>query len=433
MQQPSERIRVLVVDDIADTRENLRKLLSFDPAIEVVGAAGSGEEGVRLARETKPDVVLMDINLPGIDGITATEQIVRLVPTAQIVILSVQGESGYMRRAMAAGARDFLIKPPTGDELMSAIHRVYEIGKTQAARIVPPTIASGPGYQPPEKQGYLITVFSPKGGVGCTTVAINLAVALQNRLGSSQRVALLDGNLQFGDLGVMLNLQPTRTIADLAGRLEELDEELLSNVMTPHPSGVKVMLAPPRPEAAEPFLAGAIGADSGSNPKVRTVVREMRRQFDLVIADTWSWVDEVTLSLLDESTLILLVINPLIPSIKDARNFIDLANQLHYPADRLSLVINEADRRTGIRVKQIERALMPAIAHIPYDEQAGVVAANRGFPIVSEGAGTPIAQAFVQLAAAVQSRLQELVSAKEQQEDELPSEEDSRRLLSRVL
>jgi len=433
VQQPSERIRVLIVDDIADTRENLRKLLSFDPSIEVVGAVGSGEEGVRLAREAKPDVILMDINLPGIDGITATEQIVRLVPTAQIIILSVQGETGYMRRAMAAGARDFLIKPPSGDELMSTIRRVYEIGKTQAARIAPPTVAAGPGRQPPRKQGHLVTVFSPKGGVGCTTVAVNLAVALQNRLGSAQRVAMLDGNLQFGDLGVMLNLQPTRTIADLAGRLEELDGELLTNVMTPHPSGIKVMLAPSRPEAAEPFLVGAMGSDSSDNPKVRTVVKEMRRHFDLIVADTWSWVDEVTLTLLDESALILLVINPLIPSIKDARNFLDLANQLHYPTNRLSLVINEADRRTGIRVEQIERALMPAIAHIPYDERAGIIAANRGFPIVNEEAGKPIAQAFVQLATTVQSRLQELISAQEQQEDELPLEEDSRRLLSRIL
>lgn len=433
MLQPSERIRVLIVDDIADTRENLRKLLSFDPSIEVVGAAGTGEDGVRLARESKPDVILMDINLPGIDGITATEQVVRLVPTAQIIILSVQGETGYMRRAMAAGARDFLIKPPSGDELMSTIRRVYEIGKTQAARIAPPTVAAGSGRQAIKKQGHMVTVFSPKGGVGCTTVAVNLAITLQTRLGAGQRIALLDGNLQFGDLGVMLNLQPTRTIADLAERLEELDGDLLINVMTPHPSGVKVMLAPPHPEAAEPFMTNPTGStDGGGNSKVRTIVKEMRRQFDLVVADTWNWVDEVTLALLDESVLILLVINPLIPSIKDARNFIDLAHQLGYPTSRVLLVINEADRRTGIRLEQIERALMPAAAHIPYDERAGIIAANRGTPIVSEDLSKPITQAFVQLAATVLSRLQELISVEEQGED-LVSEEDSRRLLGRIL
>ncbi len=428
MQQPGERIRVLIVDDIADTRENLRKLLSFDPDIEVVGAAATGEEGIKLARKTKPHVVLMDINLPGIDGITATEQIVKDVPTAQIVILSVQGETGYMRRAMAAGARDFLVKPPSGDELMTTIRRAYEIGQSQAARIVTAPTAPGqaPGRPRAGKRGQLITVFAPKGGVGCTTIAVNLAVALQTRLGSTQKVALFDGNLQFGDIGVMLNLQPTRTIADLADRVDQLDTDLLLNVMTPHPSGVKTMLAPAKPEDAEQLL---LASEGSSNSKIRTILEQILLHFDLVIADTWSWIDEVTLTLLDESILILLVITPLIPSIKDARNFMNLANQLNYPMDRLALVINYADQRTGIRVDQIEKALMPAIAHIPYDERAGGLAANRGTPIVTEEAGKPIAQAFVHLAAGVLEKLQELAPT----EEEIASEEDSHRLLGRVL
>ncbi len=423
-----EKIRVLIVDDIAETRENLRKLLSFDPSIEVVGAAGTGEEGVKLARETKPHVVLMDINLPGIDGITATEMIVKDVPAAQIVILSVQGETGYMRKAMAAGARDFLVKPPSGDELMTTIRRAYEISQSQAARIVAPTAPGKvPGRPERGKRGQLITVFSPKGGVGCTTIAVNLAVALQTRLGSAQRVALLDGNLQFGDVGVMLNLQPTRTIADLSERVDQLDAELLQNILTPHPSGVKAMLAPARPEDAEQLL---MGSEGGSNSKIRAILNEMLLQFDLVIADTWSWIDDVTLTLLDESILILLVITPLIPSIKDARNFMNLANQLNYPMDRLALVINCADQRTGIRVDQIEKALMPAIAHIPYDERAGGLAANRGVPMVTEEAGKPIGQAFVHLAAGVLEKLQQLRGTEEEAE---LAEEDSRRLLGRVL
>jgi len=66
-----ERIRLLIVDDIAETRENLRKLLSFDADIEVIGAAGSGPEGIELAKQFQPHVVLMDINMPGMDGISA--------------------------------------------------------------------------------------------------------------------------------------------------------------------------------------------------------------------------------------------------------------------------------------------------------------------------------------------------------------------------
>jgi len=73
-------IRVLIVDDFAETRENIRKLLQFESDIVVVGAARSGQEAIEIATETKPDIVLMDINMEDMDGITATESILREVP-----------------------------------------------------------------------------------------------------------------------------------------------------------------------------------------------------------------------------------------------------------------------------------------------------------------------------------------------------------------
>ncbi|MCS7178502.1 MAG: response regulator [Anaerolineae bacterium] len=429
---PAEKIRVLIVDDIAETRENLRKLLSFAPDIEVVGTAATGEEGVQMARELVPHVVIMDINLPGMDGITATEQIAREVPTTQIIILSVQGETGYMRRAMAAGARDFLVKPPSGDELMATIRRVYEIGQVQAARIAPAPTVTAPGAvgRPAVRHGQLIVVFSPKGGAGCTTIAVNLAVALQTRLGMSQKVAIMDGSFQFGDVGVMLNLQPARTIADLAVRVEELDSDLLTSVLTPHASGIKALLAPPHPEAADAVI-GADGGMTESSRRIGIILDGLLREFDLVVVDTWSLLNELTLTFMDRADLILLVITPLIPDIKDARHFLDLADRLGYPREKLGLVINQADRKTGLRLDQIERALIPALAHIPYDERAGIIAANRGLPIATEEASKPIGQAFVQLAAGVLERLSEL--RKTEEEEEAVSVEVSRRLLGRAL
>jgi len=431
VEQP-EKIRILIVDDIPETRENLRKLLSFAPEMEVVGVAGTGEEGVQLAKETVPHVVLMDINLPGIDGITATEQIVRELPAAQIIILSVQGETGYMRRAMAAGARDFLVKPPSGDELMDTIRRVYEIARDQASRIAPqrPATAKGPQERKSVREAPLITVFAPKGGVGATTVTINLALALQNVLGADQRIALFDGNLQFGDVGVMLNLQASRSIADLATQIEEMDADMLTSVMTPHPSGVKALLAPPHPEAAEPLLVTESGREGGGR-KVQTILRHMARMYDLVIADTWSWVDEITLALMDEATLILLVITPLVPSIKDTRHFLDLAGRLGYSMDKMALVVNYADYRTGINMGQIEKVLMPSIGQIPFEERAGIVAANRGAPLVIEEEGKPVAQSFLQLATSVLERLEELVEP-EEEEREPSSAPVGRRVLGRA-
>jgi pilus assembly protein CpaE len=432
VQEPEDQIQVLIVDDVAETRENLRKLLSFDPDIEVVGAAATGEQGVQLAQELQPHVILMDINLPGIDGITATERIVRQVPTAQIIILSVQGETGYMRRAMAAGARDFLVKPPSGDELVGTIRRVYEIAREQAARIAPAPVEveEKTRVKKPTRKGHMVTVYAPKGGVGATTIAINLAIAMQRQVRREKKVALMDASLQYGDVAVMLNLQSNRTAADLATRLNELDVDMLTSVMTPHPSGIKVLLSPPHPEAADNLL----GAESGGATGLLKISEVLLGVYDLVVTDTWSRLDDVTLSLLDESTLILVAITPVIPSIKSARLFLDVAFKLGYPPERIGLVINHADRRTGLRVDQIEKALMPAVGHVPFDERSGFSAANRGIPLLSDERTKVFSPAFSELAQNVIERIDQLTVPEE--EDQVVEDEEaeaSRRLLGRIL
>src|SRR5918996_6317982 len=131
---PGDKIRVLIVDDVSETRENVRKLLQFESDVEVVGVARTGKEAIQLSQELNPDVVLMDINMPDMDGISATEQIRSKQPVVQVVILSVQGDQNYMRRAMLAGARDFLTKPPMGDELISAIRRAGSMAQSERAK-----------------------------------------------------------------------------------------------------------------------------------------------------------------------------------------------------------------------------------------------------------------------------------------------------------
>ncbi len=131
----TEKIRVVIVDDIAETRENIRKLLQFEPDVEVVGVARTGREAIDISKDVKPDVLLIDINMPDMDGIAATEIIRKLVPHAQIVILSIQNDPNYMRRAMLAGARDFLTKPPTIDELNAASRRAGAMAHEERTKI----------------------------------------------------------------------------------------------------------------------------------------------------------------------------------------------------------------------------------------------------------------------------------------------------------
>jgi len=402
-----DKIKVLIIDDIGETRENLRKLLSFEPGLDVVGAAAGGTEGVQLAQELEPHVVLMDINMPDMDGITATEELLQKVPTAQVVMLSVQGETDYLRRAMLAGARDYLTKPASADELVNTIQRVFEMGRTQSGgrqTVQPKTSTSTPTKREKrQRTGDLVAVFAPKGGVGGTTVAVNTAIALQQMIADEGKVALMDGHLQFGDVGVMLNLRPDRSIADLTQRIDELDSDLLSGVMTAHGSGIKVLLAPPSPEAAESIVSTQ--KESDGVPALEAILTTMQKNFDVIVADMWSWIDNVSLTLMDAAKLIILVVTPDIPAVKSARLFLEVADKLDYSEEKLVLVVNGTDRRGGIRAKQIEKAIMPAAVEIPYDERAALTAANRGVPVIMRDRDRPISKSLLQLAEIIYDRL----------------------------
>ncbi|MEA3309498.1 MAG: response regulator [Chloroflexota bacterium] len=383
----SEKIRVMIVDDIAETREQLRKLLSFDPDIEVVAMLQSGEEAIESVSEVLPDVVLMDINLLGIDGIAATRKLLDVTPTAQVIMLSVQGEADYMRQAMLAGARDYLTKPPSADDLLNAIHRMAKLKPRSVMETIPPASAGGLGGNVPggggaARQGKIITVFSPKGGTGCTTLAANLAISLQKTAGEAVKVALIDASLQFGDVAIFLKIKPTRTIVDLAPRADELDVDLLNTVLVPHPSGVKVLAPPATPEEAEIVREGSVG-DSGGSRRFRTILEFMQHEFDYLIVDTHHVVDDITIAVLDLSDLVLVVTRPIIPEIRGARMFVELLQKLGYGMEKIGLVINAVDnKKMGIQPEAIERAMMPAIARLPLNEPIALRAANYGVPLV---------------------------------------------------
>jgi pilus assembly protein CpaE len=309
---PNKKIRVLIVDDIPETRENLRKLLFFESDVEVIGAATSGEEGITLAGQLKPDVVLMDINMPGVDGITATEAITQQLPTVQVIMMSVQGETDYLRRSMQAGAREFLIKPFSGEDLVAAIRRIYELGLSRRPPPVATPAVAAPSHPGREAQiiehGNLIPVISAKGGTGCSTIIFNLAVALA-QLKAGTRVALVDSSLQFGDVAVLLNLQASRSIVDLAPHIDELDNDLLETVMVAHGSGVRALLAPPRPELADRVGPGLL-------EKTLAMLRDL---YTYVVVDTAATISDITLTALDAADRIVLVTTPDIPAIKDAK------------------------------------------------------------------------------------------------------------------
>jgi DNA-binding NarL/FixJ family response regulator len=119
-------VRVLLVDDDDLMRAGLRSVLSSDETIEVVGEAGDGRGVVKLIREVRPDLVLMDIRMPHLDGISATREVLAAEPGARVVVLTTFEEDDYIFEALSAGASGFLLKRTKPEELIAAIHTVAD-------------------------------------------------------------------------------------------------------------------------------------------------------------------------------------------------------------------------------------------------------------------------------------------------------------------
>ena len=130
-------IRLLLADDQALVRGALASLLDLEPDMTVVAEVGRGDEVVAAARESNPDVALLDVEMPGMDGIEATRELRAALPQVKVVIVTTFGRPGFLRRALVAGANGFVVKDTPARQLADAVRRV-----NSGLRVVDPTLAA---------------------------------------------------------------------------------------------------------------------------------------------------------------------------------------------------------------------------------------------------------------------------------------------------
>lgn len=374
-------ITILLVDDIPNTRENLKQLLSFEEDLVVIGNAGNGEQAIQKARELKPNIILMDVNMPVMDGISATEIISRELPQCSVIIISIQGEADYLRRAMQAGAHEYLIKPFTGDELVNSIRRVDALmnKKSHSVDSLEPETMSG-------TQAQIAVVVSGKGGSGKTFIAINLATVL--RMTTSKRVCLLDLDLQFGDVVSMLDISHAQNITDLAKAEGDITWNLIAETLTDGPLGMYVLPALFSPETGDIIQA----------KHVRQILQSLRQQFDYIVIDTGGQLSEPTLEALDAANKVLVIGNMNLAALKDTRLMLRMLELLQVNKDNIAVIINGIDAQAVYDNSSIEQNLRFPITHrLPSDARLVNKSLYRGTPVVISDFDSEISQSLNQM------------------------------------
>jgi pilus assembly protein CpaE len=376
-----DRVKVLIVDDNQETRDGTRRLLEYEDDIDIVDFAENGAIAIEKVREHHPHVVLMDINMPVMDGLKATQRLQAEFPRTQVIIVTVQDDPNYITQALRAGAADFVTKPISSEELAEAIRRAYDripaapepASKEQAASQAARTPAVE--RQRSGQQGHVITVLGPKGGVGKTTVAVNLAVGLV-RLARERQVLLIDSNVYFGDVGVFLNTRGQYSVVDMAvmaAMPEEIDEQSVETILSTHESGVKLLISPPNPGEVERISLTAMS----------NMLKYLRARFDYIIIDTATAFDEALAAAVQSSDRVIMVTQPTLPSLKDARVMLGELSTADFSMQDVILILNDIDRNPRINEDQISNFLRLSVQHqIPRDPTADE-ALNRGVPLVT--------------------------------------------------
>jgi pilus assembly protein CpaE len=332
--------------------------------------------------ETKPDVVLLDFEFQN-QPIDLLEQIITEYPKSTVIVILSEADMEHSDRVIQAGARAFIQYPYQANNLIVTVKRVKELTVRDQDFLVriPTEIAE-------IKTRNTFIVFSPKGGVGTTTIASNLAISLHKTL--NEDVLLVDGKHLFGHVALSLNLRTGNSITDLLTYAGMLDQRLIRQVVIKHMSGIHVL-----PSPISIFEAQGIKPEN-----LFKVIQSLQLAFSNIIIDGGNYLNENTVTYMDSSEKILLVLNPDLASMRDVRQFMEVAATLSYPKDKTLLILNQTGRKADVRREEIEKILkMKIFGKIPSDENVALSSLNEGVPIILNNPGHPISKAFLDITA----------------------------------
>ncbi len=369
-----DQIRLLVVEDVPQVAQYIRGLLNSQTAIKLLDVVTDGTRVQGLAQELRPDVILVDALLQGrLKGMALVQKLHESGLRVPVIVLTVPQHPVQPNPGM--GIHAVLPMPFTGYELVTRIQ--------QASQLAAEAEMAG--------SARMITLFAPKGGVGRTTLAFNLAVAIGQ---SGMRTVLIDGSLQFGDMRALLKVpMDAPSLLDLpTDRIAESD---LEDVLWRDPSGIDILLAPPRVELAEMVTVRDL----------EKTLSLLRRVYQVVIVDTPAVVSDVNLAFLDTSDTILEIVTYDSTTIHSTMAMADAFRAIGYPPTKVHYLINRSDSTGGFDPTVLNGALGRVPEHSITSGGALVVRANNeGIPFVLADPSAQVSQDVFRTAAELLGR-----------------------------
>jgi pilus assembly protein CpaE len=374
---PTINLVVIDPDDVARNRivETLGNDVSSFPLVDDLIPYLNGE----------PIVMVLGPSC-AVDGtLNSVERVIQAHREIGAILVAEELTTNLLQQALRSGVKDVLASPADAQQLTEAIGRVSSSISSSSSPSAP---AGGePIFEDDGELGQVITVFSTKGGAGKSMIATNLGVTLAQR--SDKPVCLVDADLQFGDIAVMLKLSPQHTIVDAVSSLDRLDASLLQNLLVTHESSGLLIL----PAPLEPAFADQIGAT-----EMMQIIEVLRRFCSFVVIDTPAYFNDVVLGMIEISDEVLLVAGMDIPNIKNVKIGLQTLRLLNTPMEKLHLILNRANSKVKLDVSEVERTLqVTADVLIPSDVVVPQ-SVNRGVPVVQSSPRSGVAKSLEELA-----------------------------------